>query len=545
MVVLSGRKKTGRTFRWPAALLCLLLPLSLCTGCMQSAPPGISPPPPPPGGSIPENPLPDTVPPSVSIVQAPKPLPGPADLRFQWTGSDDTTPVTELVYSYYLEGNEQGYSLYTPATSVEYSGMKAGNYIFYVKCMDAAGNESPVPAKAEVIVLPPEEEENGFPGGITLYPGSDVSRLAMGYDNSIYALDSAGPALYRSDSGPLGWRNLSGALNTAPPWDEIGLAPDDTGFLAVVTNSRTDVYLTGDGGQTFISAGLSGSLQAGERVQCIAVSPQYSGNTREVAVGTSTGNGGGRVLSLITGTISGSWQDMSTGTAGWLPPSGTGFDVFALEYSPSYTFDSALLALGASGPSGGDTYLYMGMRDLGGTGIAWNQFPSYPVEVSGAGEDTPGTPLIGADLALPADFSAASPTARYIFACWSDDPSAGSRGASSFDDIYRIDGSTCTHLNVPDDAIGSLDYHGSIRSGKLLAGAVWATSRVDYPAVQVYCSFSPSSVNPAWQISSKPPTGRFGARVVWSPDGQVAYCGTSGLESALSFSRNNGLTWNQ
>ncbi len=301
----------------------------------------------------------------------------------------------------------------------------------------------------------PADEGDILPAGFDLYPGSDVSALAIGsYGNVIYALDANGHALYRSESGPLGWNDLSSRLNAPPSWDDLCSAPDDNDFLAVVTSSRREVSLTNDGGTTFFSTGLAGGLNAGEYIQCIAVSPHYN-NTHEIAVGTATGSGSGRVLMLKAGTFSGSWQDMSTGITGWQSPTGTGIDVFALEYSPSYTSDSTLLALGASGPSSatGNTYLYMGIRDLAGTTITWNSTPSFPVEVSQTGQDTPGTPLVCADLALPVDFSGASASGRHIYASWSDNPPGTSTVGSNHDDVYRIDGTTCIHLNVPHDAI--------------------------------------------------------------------------------------------
>lgn len=531
--------------------LYLLMPaLLICSGCIESAPPQ-APPTPPPAQEQPSEliPPPDTTPPTIEIIHIPEAAAAPATLSFEWSGQDNTSSASDLTYAFYLQGYEDKYSQYLDVTGTEYSNIEAGKYIFYVKCRDAAGNVSPVPAEAMVNILPADEgKQNTFPAGINLYPGSDVNSLAMGsYGNVIYTLDASAPALYRSESGPLGWDDLSPNLNAAPSWDELGSAPDDVDFLAVVTASRKDVSLTSDGGQTFYATGLSGILHGGEYIQSIAVSPQYSGNTREIAVGTVDGNGGGRVLMLKTGAFSGSWQDLSTGIPGWQSPTGTGIDVFALKYSPSYASDSALLALGASGPNSttGNTYLYMGIRDLGGTTINWNSQSSYPVEVSQEGQDTPGTPLICADLALPADFSAASASGRVIFACWSDNPSASSQGTSSFDDVYRLDGSTCTHMNIPEKAICSLAYYGHTHSGKLLAGAMWATSQVNYPSVQVYFTANPASSSAGWQISSKPPTGQRNALVAWSSDGQVAYCGTSGIESALSFSKNDGLTWNQ
>ena len=67
----------------------------------------------------------------------------------------------------------------------------------------------------------------------------------------------------------------------------------------------------------------------------------------------------------------------------------------------------------------------------------------------------------------------------------------------------------------------------------------------------VYFTFNPQSRFPAWKSSLKPPTGPNEAQVAWSPDGSVAYCGTSTIggairdQSAFSQSTTDGLGWNQ
>jgi hypothetical protein len=87
--------------------------------------------------------------------------------------------------------------------------------------------------------------------------------------------------------------------------------------------------------------------------------------------------------------------------------------------------------------------------------------------------------------------------------------------------------------------------------GKLLAGAVKTSTVSLFHGPQVYFTSNPHSPYPTWQNSQKPPTGPAQARVGWSADGRVAYCGTSspaggsGDQSAFSVSTNNGFTWNQ
>jgi hypothetical protein len=99
-------------------------------------------------------------------------------------------------------------------------------------------------------------------------------------------------------------------------------------------------------------------------------------------------------------------------------------------------------------------------------------------------------------------------------------------------------------MNAP-EPIASIAFYGSTASGKLLAGAAKCISSGGCYQVQTYFCANPTSNYPVWLPSQKAPTGSREARVGWSTDGKTAYAGTSGTESAVSHSRNNGSTWNQ
>ena len=121
------------------------------------------------------------------------------------------------------------------------------------------------------------------------------------------------------------------------------------------------------------------------------------------------------------------------------------------------------------------------------------------------------------------------------------------------DDVYRLDDTLSNRLYVgggsPESVISSLAYYGTSNEGKLLAGAMMGA--LGSFSVPVYFTSNPQSRFPTWQSSLKPPTGSNEAQVAWSPDGSVAYCGTStiggasGDQSAFSRSTNDGLGWNQ
>lgn len=491
------------------------------------------------------------MPPETAINIAPNETISYTKVVFEWAGSDDRTLNTNLTYSYFLEGYDTNYSQFTTDTTKTYTDLPDGTYTFYVKSRDEAGNIDPTPATIKFAVTIPPPEERPQPATpvvntLLIVPNSDVNHIAVAYNNTIYAIDSPNGKIYRSDHGGIGWTDISRGLGGTAPWTELAMAPDNQKIVAVVTNGGAEVYLSIDGGTNFAATGLAGKLGAGERVKCLDVSSGYGHH--EIAIGTSTSTGNGRVLvNIINGFFTG-WKDMSTDATGWSKA-----DVFAIKYSPGLASDSTILAITATGPSPAtdDTYLYIGTRDLGGNTIIWNNSAGYPVEISQSGQDTPGTPLTYADIALPADYSGALPSRRHVYACWSDNLPGAATGGNPNDDVYRVDNTVCYQLMVRTDITCSLAHYGVFSRGKLLAGAAISSTTGLFRGPQVYCTFNPQSTFPTWQSSQKPPTGPGQARVAWAADGKAAYCGTSSVgggshdQSAFSVSINDGFTWNQ
>lgn len=527
-------------------ILCCLMALS----CNQAEPVVPTPSPPLPLQE-------DVNPPETTLTRLPAEKISINEVTFEWAGSDDITPVTGLTFSWFLEGYDADYSPFTTDTSKTYAGLPDGRYTFYVKARDLAGNIDPTPATVAFVIETPRpqpDRETVFvpaPSPFLIVTGADVSHIAVTYNNTVYAVDSTNSRLYKSEPGGVGWKDISGALGAAPSWTDLAIAPDDHNIIAVVTNSGREVYVSTNGGASFGSTALSNKLAAGERVTCISISPHYGNNRWEVAVGTSTGSGNGRVwINQITG-FPGGWYDMSSGAPGWLPPPITGADIFAIRYSPNFTADATVLAIVATTPPTEDVYLYIGSRDLGDKITRWNTYPGYPVEICQPGQDSPGTTLRYADIALPADYLGTTPWHRHVYACWSDNPPGNPDFGNPNDGVYRLDDSVCYRILTSPDMICSLAHYGNFSRGKLLAGAVSSTQTEIFRGPQTYFSANPYSSYPTWQKSQKPPTGPAQARVAWSPDGNIAYCGTSSVsgghhdQSAFSVSTNNGLTWNQ
>ena len=89
---------------------------------------------------------PDTTPPETEIIEGPSGKINYSDVRFVWTGKDDRTPTSELVYAYKLEGYDADWS-WTSDTSKNYYSLPNGDYTFKVKAKDKAGNVDPTPAE--------------------------------------------------------------------------------------------------------------------------------------------------------------------------------------------------------------------------------------------------------------------------------------------------------------------------------------------------------------------------------------------------------------
>lgn len=425
---------------------------------------------------------------------------------------------------------------------------------------------------------------------------SEVNKIAVCPDGTtVWAVDIPSKTIRKSTE--YGWRwnetpntTLHGKMtefgvpaDNQVIWD-IATAPDDSNFVAVVTGSAispnpTEVWVSQNGGADWDCTSFAVVFSTDTIIGAIDISMDYGGS-RDIAVGIR--NGGSAVNANLE-----IWVIKSTGFNSWklqsvMPVEATNpCDVQALEFSPTYAADTTLVIVFTDATA---TYFNVALRNLDHAVndiVAWVYNPSVEVKsLASPALASPGTAaVVTADLELPSDFSGQAASLRRTYI--SIDAGASKATGTNEDGIYRIDDTDVYDLmnttDASDKRISSLAYHGTCAAGKLLAGEVRG-----YPCtamVETWFTDAPTSYPiPCWYPSLKPPTGAanqgnctagskdgFGnGQVAWSPNGMVAYCGTSSApltdsaawpdaylvgqaldESAFSFSRCNGETWNQ
>ncbi|MBM4453273.1 MAG: hypothetical protein FJ013_01670, partial [Chloroflexi bacterium] len=403
----------------------------------------------------------------------------------------------------------------------------------------------------------------------------EVNRIAIGSDGkTFYAVDipnadnaTGSKALYQSLDGGISWDNKisQNLYQTMPPAEQanfriwnLAIAPDDVNFIAVVTNNAIsnlprNVWFSTDGGFKWRTTNFPGS----DNISTIDISLSYG--SRDIGIGTRTGNGGGKVW-ILNGPDYLNWADQAF--------SG---DVMSLKFSPSYQNDFAIALVYANATG---TYVNVGIHDIHQNATDWTAvYNGSPPEVTAgtASTSAKASQIITADLELPGDFSGQSPSLRRYYVSFDDAGATGHAG------IYRIDDAHIYNLMTatPTKRICTIAYHGTFASGKLLASEVLGNPCT--ATVMTWFTDAPTTCPiPCWYPALKPATGAAGsdnctgsnygnAQIAWSPDGSIAYAGTASSatllagadwptpyltaqaldESAFSLSRNNGETWNQ
>jgi len=96
----------------------------------------------------------DNTPPDTQITGGPAGEINTTDATFTFTGTDNLTPVPNLLFAWSLDGG--AFTAFSSATSARFTGLPEGLHTFQVKARDQAGNEDPTPAtQAFTVALGP------------------------------------------------------------------------------------------------------------------------------------------------------------------------------------------------------------------------------------------------------------------------------------------------------------------------------------------------------------------------------------------------------
>ncbi|MBM3142627.1 MAG: hypothetical protein FJ005_06235 [Chloroflexi bacterium] len=409
-------------------------------------------------------------------------------------------------------------------------------------------------AQSPAILKWAEVDTPGTKGEVIVL-GSEVSRIAVGRGDVLYAIDSENDKVYRSDNGGLTWTDITRGLPAGElPASEIAVAPDRPQNVAVVTNGGKKVYLSDDSGASWSDTGVPGL--SGATIQCITISKGYGRGSDlgyDIAIGTAQWGDAtttGQIWVLQGGALISVWQNQNITVDGSL----IGAEVSAIAFSPKYADEGTILAVASTAadvsPPNGKTWLCIGQRDLSAQTTSWNGYTGYPVEIAAAGDDAALVSIISS-ISLPSDYIGTSPTSRKVFVSYNRQPDI-----TSDNDVYRLDDTTVYRLNAAGGAgidICSISYYGTLTKGRLIAGDVNPDPANPF-RVQVRRASDPALASPpGWQPASQPPSGPGNAQVAWSYGGRMAFCGTGQSpvilpvpdESAFSRSVDDGDTWEQ
>jgi hypothetical protein len=138
------------------------------------------------------------LPPTVSITVAPASPNLTGSVSFAWKGGDDLTPVSSLVYDYWLAPLQSDPGTFAAPTSAAYSNLADGAYVFHVIARDGSGNTSTEATAAFSVARPPLPPPIPYPATATRI-ASRVVRVTWANvpNETSYVVD-------RCPGGPLG-----------------------------------------------------------------------------------------------------------------------------------------------------------------------------------------------------------------------------------------------------------------------------------------------------------------------------------------------------
>lgn len=138
----------------------------------------------------------DTTPPDTQVTSGPSGAVTEDLVSFSWSGSDDLSPTSELVYSWYLEGYDSEWSDWTTSTSKQYTGLPNRDYTFNVRAKDQGGNVDLTPAQRAFAVSTEPAAAQMYTLSMTVSPldGGSVSPSSGQYTSGTQLALTAAPA---------------------------------------------------------------------------------------------------------------------------------------------------------------------------------------------------------------------------------------------------------------------------------------------------------------------------------------------------------------
>ncbi len=374
-------------------------------------------------------------------------------------------------------------------------------------------------AKWDRVPIPTE----GSAGNWQLADGSDIQHLTMSSDGTLYAYGQGLTfTLYQSTDGGYSWRHLG---NVQDSITAIATLPTDANTIYYATSSH--VYRSTDGGNTFTTLPPNPGGAGSNNVAITCLDVTYADGGAIIAAGTrDTDNGQfGGIYTLNESPFISNWENSGL----------SGYDVYAVAFSPNFPADRQLAAVVTNEADTLVTY------NIGGTG--WGAtYGNARLDRDNSGAPTSVAVTSSAMIAFPGNYDASYPqvnSAHYV----AIDSGSGNG------DVYRINCATIPASSLATDLnagyacgednldVTSLAVNGDAANPSILAGS----------ASSALTCFSADG-GTTWVRSSKEPTGGSKTYVLMAPDfssSGKAYAATSGSQSALSISQDGAIAWNQ
>lgn len=361
----------------------------------------------------------------------------------------------------------------------------------------------------------------GEDGGWLLAEGSDVRQLAITADGVLYAcIEGLAYALFRSTDGGSSWSQTG---NVSENITDIATSTLDANIIYYATAGN--IFKTTDAGDSFRPLAANPALAASDNIEITTIDVTHWNGSHIVVAGTrdtDTGEYGG-VYILDEKNPFPQWQD--TGIIG--------YDVYSVAFSPDFTSDRQIVAVVTDET---DSFVTARTGDSG-----WGQ----TIGDARLEKDNSGASIavgISAEIAFPDDYSSLPGGGSYRnFVAVNAGGNNGDvymiYGGETMDNLMAVDLNIGSGYGLENVDIAGLDACGDASSVVLLAGAAGGG--------QVYHSYNGGS---SWERSLKEPTGQSETVVLMAPgflNNDTAYAATSGTGSALSVTRDGGLSWNQ